>query len=191
MDGLVRFGLRAGVLAAGLLALNACATLNEDQCRDVSWQQLGYDDGQAGRHSSHVDLHRQACQRYNITVDATQWRDGWESGIRRYCTPQNGLNEGRAGRSYANSCPAEVRAGFEDAYRVAKAVHDARAAVERENREMDDLLRKLREAKDRDQINRLQTEISVKRDSVRNAEFRLRDAERNYDFYVYETRVRG
>lgn len=26
---------------------------------------------------------------------------------------------------------------------------------------------------------------------VRNAEFRLRDAERNYDFYIYETGLRG
>lgn len=183
--------LRAGVLGVALIALSSCATLNEDQCREVSWEQLGYDDGQAGRHSSHVDLHRQACQRYNITVNASEWRQGWDSGIRQFCTPQNGLNEGRAGRSYANSCPADVRAGFEDAYRVAKAVHDARTAAERQNRELDDLLRKLRETEDRDEMRKLQTEISVKRDAVRNAEFRLRDAERNYDFYIYETGLRG
>ncbi|MGY6707413.1 MAG: DUF2799 domain-containing protein [Rhizobiaceae bacterium] len=183
--------LRAGVLGAALIALGSCATLNEDQCREVSWEQLGYDDGQAGRHSSHVDLHRQACQRYNISVNTSEWREGWESGIRQYCTPQNGLNEGRAGRSYANSCPADVRADFEDAYRVAKAVHDARNAVDRQNRELDDLMRKLREEEDRDEMRKLQTEISVKRDAVRSAERRLRDAERNYDFYVYETGVRG
>lgn len=191
MIGIMRFGWRAGVLAASVVALNACATLNEDQCRDARWEQLGFDDGQAGRHSSHVDLHRQACQRYNVSVEMSEWRDGWERGIRQYCTPQNGLNEGRAGRSYANSCPADVRADFEDAYRVAKAVHDARAAVDRENREMDDLLRKLRETEDRDEARKLETEISVKRDAVRNAERRLRDAERNYDFYIYETGVRG
>jgi len=183
--------LRAGVLGVALIALGSCATLNEDQCREVSWEQLGYDDGQAGRNSSHVDLHRQACQRYDISVNASEWREGWESGIRQFCTPQNGLNEGRAGRSYANSCPADVRAGFEDAYRVAKAVHDARAASQRQNRELDALLEKLREEEDRDEMRKLQTEISVKRDAVRNAEFRLRDAEREYDFYIYETGLRG
>jgi hypothetical protein len=57
--------------------------------------------------------------------------------------------------------------------------------VDRENREMDDLLRKLRETEDRDEARKLQTEISVKRDAVRNADRRLRDAERDYDFYLY------
>lgn len=191
MAGVMDQMLRAGVLGAALIALGSCATLNEDQCREVSWEQLGYDDGQAGRNASHVDLHRQACQRYDITVNATEWREGWASGIRQFCTPQNGLNEGRAGRSYANSCPADVRSGFEEAHRVAKAVYDARSSVERLDRELDDLLRALRETQDRDVARRLQTEISVKRDSLRSAEFRLRDAERDYDFYIYETRVRG
>ena len=48
------------LLGAALIALGSCATLNEDQCREVNWEQLGYDDGQAGRNASHVDLHRQA-----------------------------------------------------------------------------------------------------------------------------------
>ena len=74
---------------------------------------------------------------------------------------------------------------------MAKAVHDARSSVERLDRELDDLLRNLRETEDRDVARRLQTEISVKRDALRSAEFRLRDAERDYDFYIYETGVRG
>lgn len=183
--------VRGAAVAVGVFALSACATLNEDQCREANWQQLGYDDGQAGRHPSHIDLHRQACQRHSLPVQSDEWRAGWEIGIRQYCTAQNGLNEGRAGRSYANSCPADVRAEFEDAYRVAKAVHDARSTVDRENRALDDLLRKLRDAKDRDEMLKLQTEISVKRDAVRSAELRLRDAERDYDFYLMRSSVRG
>ena len=38
----------------------------------------------------------------------------------------------------------------------------------------------------------LQTEISVKRDALRSAEFRLRDAEAGTnDFYIYENRRAG
>jgi hypothetical protein len=191
MTSMVGIVVRGGVLAAGLVVLSACATLNEDQCRDANWQQLGYDDGQAGRHASHIDLHRQACQRHNLPIQAEEWRAGWEIGIRQYCTPQNGLNEGRAGRSYANSCPDDLRADFEDAYRVAKAVHDARSTVDRENRAMDELLRKLRDEDDRAEARKLQTEISVKRDAVRSAERRLRDAERDYDFYLMRSGARG
>jgi hypothetical protein len=183
--------LRMGALAAGLVALSACATLDEDQCRTVDWSQLGYDDGQAGRHASYIDQHRRACERHGLPVSAEQWRDGWESGIRRYCAPANGLNEGLAGRSYANSCPADVRAGFEEAYRVGKRVHDARSERDRLERELDNLVDKLRREDDRAKLIKLQTEISLKRDAVRNAERRLRDAEREYDYYSYEMRVRG
>jgi hypothetical protein len=191
MNFVISAVLRTGALAAGLIALSACATLDEDQCRTVDWSQLGYDDGQAGRNSSYIDQHRRACERHGLPVSAEQWREGWESGILRYCTPQNGLNEGLAGRSYANSCPAEVRAGFEDAYRVGKRVHDARSERDRLTRELDDLLDKLRREQDPAQLAKLHTEISLKRDSVRHSERRLRDAERDYDYFVFESRVRG
>ncbi len=187
MGDFVHWGLRAGALAAGLLALSACGTLDENQCRTVDWRQLGRDDGQVGRNSSYVDEHRRSCERHRLPIDASSWRDGWEVGIRQYCTPQNGLNEGIAGRSYANSCPADLRAGFEEPYRIGKRLHDARSARDQRQRELDDLMRKLRDEEDRDEIRKLQTEISVKQDALRTTERNLRDAERDYDYYVFQS----
>jgi hypothetical protein len=183
--------LRIGALAAFIAALSACATLDEDECRTVNWWQLGNDDGQAGRNVSHIDRHRSACDRHGIPVAEDQWRAGWEGGIRQYCTPGNGLAEGRAGRHYANSCPPDISAGFEDAYRVGRAVHDARNEVARLQSELDSMVRQMRRVEDPGELLKLQMEISLMRDRLRRADRRLREAERDYDFFAYRAQPRG
>lgn len=175
-------GLAAAVLFAA--ALSACATLNEDECQAADWVDLGYSDGAAGRSPSHLDRHREACARHDLPVEAPQWRDGWEEGIRRYCTPENGLREGRAGRSYAGSCPAEVATDFERAYDVGHRVHEARDERDRIRREIDMLLDDMDEAEKRKERGDIRRRISYKRSDLFAAEDRLRDAEYAHDRYA-------
>ena len=131
---------------ACMLSLSACATLNESECETVNWSDLGRSDGAAGQSSSYVQRHREACEKYSLPVDERAWRTGWEDGIRRYCTPENGLSAGRDGRSYANSCPADAAPGFESAYRVGKRVHDARSEYDRLKSELEQLYDNLEDA---------------------------------------------
>lgn len=178
--------LSAVVVAFGALA--SCATLNEDECLNADWYRLGQEDGAAGKPASHIDNHRKACGEHGLPVDAPQWSVGWEQGIRAFCTPDNGLIQGREGRYYANSCPPDVKAGFDGAYSVAKALYDARASRDRLQGEIDGIEASLRKATARDEMAKLQAELDRKRDDLRIAERRLWDAEGDYDLYV---RVNG
>ena len=172
------------VAAAALMVLASCATLNEDQCRTVQWFDLGQQDGAAGRAGNHVEQHRRACAEHNLPVDDQQWRVGWDQGIRLYCTPENGLLQGRQGSYYANSCPADLKVGFESAYQVAKALHDARSTRDSLQREVDGLFDQLRRAEKAEDRRRIEVDIDSKRFALRNAERRVREAEGDYDIYV-------
>ena len=171
-------------------ALASCATLNEEQCQTVEWVELGREDGAAGQPSTHIDKHRKACSEHKLPVDEQQWRVGWEEGIRVYCTPANGLLAGREGRYYANSCPLDLKAGFEGAYSIAKALHDARNARDRLQGELDALEADMRRAESREDRQRLRMEISTKESALLIAERRLWDAERDYDLYVISNGLR-
>ncbi|MCO5059244.1 MAG: DUF2799 domain-containing protein, partial [Rhizobiaceae bacterium] len=144
----------------------------------------GVTDGQTGRPQTYVKLHRDACGKHGLPVDEQSWRDGWEVGIRSYCTPQTGLREGREGRSYSQSCPPDVAPGFENAYEVGRRVHDARAERDRIQREIDSLLANIGKTESKDERRALRTRISSLETQLYIAEGRIREAELAYDRYV-------
>lgn len=179
--------MSVGRVAAALIAFSAlasCATLNEEECQSTNWLQLGQKDGMAGQPADYVDNHRRACGEHGLPVDQTQWSVGWQQGIRAFCTPDNGLIHGREGRYYANSCPPELKAGFDGAYRVAKALHDARQSRDRLISEISTLEADLRKAEDREKKREIRRKLDDKRADLRVAERRLWDAEGDYDLYV-------
>jgi hypothetical protein len=48
---------------------------------------------------------------------------GHDDGLLRFCTPANGYRAGIAGRSIAVTCPANLSATFDDAYRYGHRIH--------------------------------------------------------------------
>lgn len=179
---------RMAVALLGLGLLGSCATLNEEECMTADWFELGRKDGAAGRPASYIDAHRRACEKHKLPVEQQPWQVGWDEGIRLYCTPDNGLLQGREGRGYANSCPPDLKTGFETAYHVAKRVYDARQSRDRLQSEISGIERQLRVEGDRDERRALRDRIDRLRDDLRTAERRLRDAERDYDRYVFARR---
>ena len=183
-DGsVVRHLIAAGALGAAALALSSCATLNEEQCQVVDWQQLGQSDGAQGRPSTHVARHQEACTSFGITVDAAAWQSGWESGIQSYCTPSNGLSVGLSGGVNRNACPADLAARFNEAYRVGDAVHDARARRDETQREIDRLIRELSAATDDAERTRIQVELELARNRLSTAQADVARTEREADLY--------
>jgi len=178
--------VRLAAVVIGLAALSSCATLNEDECSSVDWNALGQKNGAEGRPASFVQRHEKACSRYKLPVNQSAWQQGWETGIRQYCTPENGLSQGRAGHAYAGSCPTDIAFGFEDAYRVGKDVYDAEQERQRLENEIDSLRGRRDDEEDRDERRELERRIRDTRDRMHDAERRERFAQRRYDRYVFE-----
>ncbi|MCC1481973.1 DUF2799 domain-containing protein [Roseibaca sp. Y0-43] len=124
------------VLGVALL-LSGCATLSEEECLSGDWRGIGLRDGTAGQVAdAQFARHVKACEKAGITPQRAAWQQGYTEGLRSYCTPAKGLEEGRAGRSYSNVCPVGSEAGFLRGYRVGEADYDARQEVRRVESEM-------------------------------------------------------
>lgn len=171
-----------GFIAAAVLAVSACQTLNQEQCQVTDWRVLGSTDGAAGRAQSHVARHQEACTKHGIPVDVPVWQSGWEEGIRRYCTPHNGLEVGTRGASYANSCPGDVAIPFREAYDLGRRVWSARNERDRIRRELDVAIAALADTAEENRAT-AQIRIELKRNQLFAAQNRLGDAQRAVDFY--------
>jgi hypothetical protein len=169
------------------LMLSACATLNEAECETANWRDLGQRNGQEGRASSYIAEHEKACSGFGLPVDGASWRAGWEIGIRQYCTPQNGLREGREGSYYSQSCPSDVAPGFLRTYAVGKRVYEAKRERESISDDIDRLHESIGSAEDEKARSELQTKLTIRQSELRSAQDRLLYAEREADRILYST----
>lgn len=113
-----------------LLSLVSCNSMSKDECRVADWRVIGETDGAAGHNpQGRFADHVKSCARIGIAPDQTIWHEGFQTGIRRYCTPLGGAGAGEAGKSYNNACPPELEGDFMRGYVVGKRVGDLRGRV--------------------------------------------------------------
>ena len=121
--------LSAAALAALAIGVGSCATMSEEQCLAGDWSGQGFSDGAAGYAMSRLGEHAEACGRHGVVPDDAAYRSGWNEGVLRYCTIENGFRVGAQGGGYAGVCPAEVERDFVVAYEDGRLIHLAEQAV--------------------------------------------------------------
>ena len=136
-----------------IVVLPGCATLSESQCAANDWQTVGYSDGVSGQDSSRLLKHQNACMRHGVTPDRTAYMAGWEEGVVRYCTPDNGFQQGQRGSGYRNVCPSDLEPGFHEGYLAGRELYLAQAEITRmqrsivsKSKQLEDVERDLRDA---------------------------------------------
>lgn len=155
--------------------------MSEQECRTANWGEQGMRDALDGHPRSRLQDIHEACAEAGVTpIDALYW-NGWNAGIVRFCTPENGARWGRDGRSYRHSCPPQIEAGFLDRYQAGRRVYDAEQALQRLQGEQDRLQSQLRSAKDdarrqqlRGQMRDLDRRIAGARDDLSRADWSFR-----------------
>lgn len=128
-----------------IVLLPGCATLSESQCAANDWQTVGYSDGASGQDSSRLLKHQNACMKHGVTPDRVAYMAGWEEGVVRYCTPDNGFQQGQRGSSYRNVCPSDLEPGFHDAYLAGRELYVAQAEITQMQRSIASKSRQLKE----------------------------------------------
>lgn len=168
-----RWLARLSCLAAAAL-LAGCAAMSEEECRSANWYDRGVRDAQSGHGRGYLGDIREACAKAGVQPNAALYLQGWEQGIQRFCTPENGARWGRQGHYYGNTCPAPLDGPFSDAYRAGKRVWEAEQALNRLQSEQRDKQRKLEWARD----DKARKEA---REELRDIDRRLRDAREDLD----------
>jgi len=152
--------------------------MSEEECLTADWYEQGLRDGRNGQPRHYLDAHREACAKVGVVPEAVPYGKGHAEGIRQYCTPENGASLGRQGRSYRNSCPAELESAFLQRYRPAYRVYEAEQRVRSLDNEVQSKERSLDREKDEDKRRRLRRELRDLDDRLRRARDDLYDAER-------------
>lgn len=145
--------------AATLLA--GCASMSESECRVADWGRVGYNDGVRGESESRVAAYTEDCGKIGITPDARAYRKGWDTGIVQFCTPGNGWLEGQQGHS-SKLAACQAQAGYPMFARYFEAgmqVYRTREEMERNDREVRRLQKRLEESTKDDEKRHLRDEL--------------------------------
>ncbi|MGB6100524.1 MAG: DUF2799 domain-containing protein [Comamonas sp.] len=163
------------------VALAGCAAMSQEECRTADWGEQGMRDALNGHPRSRLADIREACAEAGVVPIESLYWNGWNAGIARFCTPENGERWGRDGRSYHNSCPPQIEAGFLSRYRAGRRVYDAEQALQQLQREQDRLQWQLNGEKDEARRQRLRASLrdldlrlAMARDELNRAQWRLR-----------------
>ena len=97
---------------AAALALQACGTLSESQCRGGDWRGIGQGDGERGFGPERVSEHAQACGAYGVRPAHAEYDAGRQAGLARFCTPERAFQLGALGDAYLGVCPKESEPQF-------------------------------------------------------------------------------
>lgn len=127
------------VFAAGLLALAlwGCGGMSASECELADWRAVGYEDGSRGRSTSAFGQHRKACAKHEVAADFDNYQAGRQAGLREYCKPERGYQEGARGAKYQGVCPADLEPDFYDAFLEGQILFNLESAVAKTTRQIE------------------------------------------------------
>ncbi|GAA4901750.1 DUF2799 domain-containing protein [Ferrimonas pelagia] len=145
--------LRLAVLGLSLSLLGGCATMSEQECRTANWQLIGLEDGVNGQPLTRLGDRHNACSKHGVIPDQSAYQLGFDEGVRRYCTPANGYEQGLKGNTYHQVCPADLHDAFAEQYRQGKRRYEVQRDLARFNDQIES---------QQSDIHRLEREIAQK-----------------------------
>lgn len=102
---------------AVVLLVASCSNLTEDQCTAGNWEQIGLDDGLAGRGGNQFWQNRLRCAGIGGGADKAAWYAGNADGLAQYCSPENAYELGRTGGRIEAVCtPEQYTSGMREAF---------------------------------------------------------------------------
>lgn len=112
-----RMGIKYALLTTGIALTAGCVPhLSQQQCVNMDWYQVGYNDGNQGQFQRDLNSSIQDCARFKLSVDTAAYSRGWRKGARAYCNTSNAYQLGVNGSTYNHICPANLAGRFDRAW---------------------------------------------------------------------------
>jgi hypothetical protein len=97
--------------------LSSCATLKKDDCVEGNWSGIGFNDAAAGlKSASQFGAHSKACAKYKIAPNVALYKSGYNKGLLKFCTTNNGYQHGTDKKEYFGVCPNTTQPEFLKGY---------------------------------------------------------------------------
>ncbi|WP_061509263.1 DUF2799 domain-containing protein [Endozoicomonas montiporae] len=143
--------------------------MNQAECMNADWKQIGFEDALIGRPMSRIGDHRSACAQHNIVPDQEQYKVGFDDGLERFCLPVTAYEFGKQGKTYNNQCPTASHQAFITYYNQGREYYDLKNTISRYGTQISSANRK---------IERLEKDIAKKESRIisdnSNADERLK-----------------
>lgn len=177
------------ILALTAFSLSACSSISEETCVGGNWETIGFEDGAKGKKASKTDKYAKRCAKYDAVVDLDSYMTGYEAGLPRYCTFENGYERGLDGSSYNSVCGGELAADYAPGYEEGRMVyriyqeHNAMLSnYDRYGSALYDVRRRLREDElSDDERKRLNNKARRLKRDMYSLNRDIREFERRYD----------
>ncbi len=159
-------------LIALLCVMSGCESMSVSECKVADWGRVGYADGASGVPQGRLADYTEDCGKAGVVPQASAYRQGWDTGIQRFCTAANGWREGMQGHS-GKEAVCQGQAGFEGFARYLDAglkVYRSQEQLQRNSQEAGRLEKELAAATKDEDKKRLREAL---RDLDRS-QFRLR-----------------
>jgi hypothetical protein len=157
--------------------------MSPEECALADWEQLGQQDGRAGRGQDYLARRSKDCAEAGYGVERNAWLHGWQEGLVDFCTAERGFREGRSGSGYQHICPGDLEADFLFGYDTGLAIHEAEERVDNTRGRIEAArarLAELREAdrreRDGEAIEETRSQLEELLDELREQELRLERA---------------
>ena len=95
------------VLIGSVLLIQGCSTLNEKECIRGDWTNIGLNDALNGYTSARLAEHEEACIKYGIAAVESDYQQGFEKGLERFCTTERGYYFAMQGGDYKATCEGD------------------------------------------------------------------------------------
>jgi hypothetical protein len=114
------------ILSAIVLCLSAagCASISQDDCQVGAWGDYGYKDGLNGRSSDRIAKYAKKCAEFGVKPNSAEYLTGYDQGVFKYCTYQQGYELGENGSDYNQVCSGPLAADFAPGYDEGRAVYE-------------------------------------------------------------------
>ena len=106
-----RLSLCLGHAVVAALLLSGCAAMTPEECKVADWGRVGYADGARGL-TERLASYSEACAEVGVRPHAQAYRQGWDTGILRFCTAQGGWRAGVDGE-YGKDAVCRGQPGYE------------------------------------------------------------------------------
>ncbi|WP_159064949.1 DUF2799 domain-containing protein [Thaumasiovibrio subtropicus] len=166
--------------------------MSESECINANWSLIGFQDGVNGRPSSRLNEHNNTCSKHGIFPETQEYMIGYQDGIRNFCTPERGYEQGKAGRAQEIQCPDDLKVDFLNAYNhgyqyylITQDIRKIESRIKKHNDRLSSISREiqrkefsLERADDKGERAKLINEIRHLRDNQRRVENDKRRDER-------------
>lgn len=108
--------MRKSLIIAAVLSVAACGSMENDiasnECSAANWKGFGFEDGVRGLENKNFRIRNEACATDGMDIRRTRYMAGYSEGVARFCTAENGYNQGATGYVYTGICPISMEESF-------------------------------------------------------------------------------